>query len=180
MKHLLLTIGAGLIGLIPLAGVADAADIADTVILEIDPATSSVTLGENLDLQVRVFNEGVEPTAPLVIHLDITDPSRTRSVDPEDWTSTLSQPVGVVAPGESRTIDWNMQPISAGSFAVYTVALSPGVDNIASSNVMQVTVIDQRSLNPGGILPVALGVPAVIGALLLLQMRLARRGRSPN
>ena len=125
-------------------------------------------------------NQGDTPTPPLVLHLDITDPDRSTSVDPEDWTSTLSKDVGVVAPGHSATLHWPVQPISGGTFAAYAVALSPGVDDLASSNVAQVNVAVQRSLNPGGILAAALVTPAIVGALLLLQLRLARRPRTSH
>jgi hypothetical protein len=121
-----------------------------------------------------VTNSGNQATAPLVIHLDITDPSRSTSVDPEDWTATLSKPIDVLAPGDTATLDWNIQPISGGSFAVYAVAIAPGADTVSASNVTTVTVQDKRTLNPNGILPVAVGVPCFVGALLLLQLRLTR------
>lgn len=157
---------------------ARAEGIVDAVTVRIEPTTSSLTLGENLDLRISVTNNGARPSPPLVIHLDITDPDRSTSVDPEDWTPTLSKVVGVVAPGDTVTVDWNIQPISSGTFAAYAVALSPGIDDLATSNVLQVAVADQRTLNPGGILFVALGAPALVGALLLLQVQLARRTRS--
>jgi hypothetical protein len=136
--------------------------------------TSSVALGESIDLTVTVTNVDADETPPLIVHLDITNPDQTTSVDPEDWTPTLSKRIGVLAAGDTAVVDWNIQPISPGTFATYAVALSPGVDTIASSNVLDVHVADQRSLNPGGVLPIAVGVPSIVGVLLLMQMRLAR------
>lgn len=179
MKHRLPAVMLTLIILllISLPTPASAAQLTDTVVVTIDPPTSSVVLGENLDLQVSVTNTSENTTPPLVVHIDITKPDQATSVDPEDWTPTLSQTIGELAPGETIVVNWTIQPISAGTFATYAVALSPGVDNIAASNVLEVRVADQRSLNPGGILPVAIAAPALIGALLMLQMRLARRNR---
>jgi len=178
VRRLLLVLvasGLSLIGLgVPSAG---SKGIVDTIAVRIEPTTSSLTLGENLDLRIAVTNHGAGPSPPLVIHLDITNPDRSTSVDPEDWTATLSKPVGVVAAGDTVTVRWNIQPISGGTFATYAVALSPGIDNVATSNVLQVHVAEQRTLNPGGILLVAVGTPALVGALLLLQVRLARRTR---
>lgn len=157
---------------------AGAQEMTESVSISVQPASSSVILGDNLDLQVTVANISAEQTLPLVVHLDITDPGRSTSVDPEDWTPTLSKPIGTLAAGETVVVDWNIQPISPGTFATYAVALSPDADSVSSSNVLRVTVADQRSLNPGGILPVAIGAPAVIGGLLLIQILLARRTRT--
>ena len=181
MKRLLLTAAGCLLAVIG-SGVpsARADDIVDTVRVRIEPEASSINLGENLALHITVTNNGARPSPPLVVHLDITNPDRSTSVDPEDWTATLSKDVGVVAPGGSATVEWTIQPISGGHFATYAVALSPGIDNVATSNVLQVAVAEQRTLNPGGILLVAIGAPALVAALLLLQVRLARRrGLSP-
>ena len=97
------------------------------------------------------------------------------SVDPEDWTATLSKPIGPVSAGESATVEWTIQPISGGTFATYAVVLSAGADSVAASNVLQITVADQRTLNPGGILPVAIGAPIIVGMLLVAQLRAARK-----
>jgi uncharacterized membrane protein len=178
VKRRLFSFVACLIGLTGLAvSSARADDIADTVTVSMEPKASSVSLGESLDLQITVTNTGPRPSPPLIIHLDITDPDRSTSVDPEDWTATLSKTVGVVAAGDEATVGWSIQPISGGHFAAYAVALSPGVDDVATSNVLQIAVAEQRTLDPGGILAVAIGAPALVGGLLLLQMRIARRPR---
>jgi uncharacterized membrane protein len=150
---------------------------ANAVTVELQPATSSVRLGESLDLRIIVTNHGTRSTSPLVVHLDITDPTRSTSVDPEDWTSTLSKRVEPLAAGRSATVRWTVQPISSGTFAAYAVALAPGADNLATSNVLQVVVAGKRALNPGGILLVAIGMPCLVGALLALQVARTRSRR---
>jgi hypothetical protein len=181
MRAFVLTIVAALLGLTALTGAGTSAAMADplrdTLTVRIEPTTASLKLGDHLDLHITVSNHGPNPSPPLVMHLDVTDPNRTTSVDPEDWTSTLSKPVGVVAPGGVKRIDWNVQPFSGGTFAAYAVALSPGLDSLASSNVVQVQVAEQRALNPGGILAAAIGMPALVGSLLILQRRAAQRTR---
>lgn len=149
------------------------------VTVEIAPASTSVVLGESLDLTVTVTNTSGDASADLVVHLDITDPSSASSVDPEDWTSTLTKPLGVVRAGETATVDWNIQPISPGTFSAYAVAISLGLDDIVVSNVSTVEVADQRSLDPGGILPVAIGMSALVGALLLTRTHAAKRTERP-
>lgn len=154
---------------------SSAAESLDDLNVTVDPRSQSVILGETFVVQVTVSNDGDEATEPLVLHIDITDPQKSTSVDPEDWTSTLTKTIGVVDSGRSLTVDWELQPISGGDFAIYAVALSAGAETLSPSNVLSVAVQDQRSLNPGGILPVAIGAPLVVAGLLFLQMRLARR-----
>ena len=176
MRRLVHAMGACLLTFACLAGsAAHAEGTVGDVTVRIDPPTASIKLGESLDLQIVVTNHGDTPSPPLLVHLDVTDPDRSTSVDPEDWTSTLSKKVGVVAPGDSAKLGWRVQPISGGTFATYAVVISPGAADLASSNVAQVHVAKQRSLNPGGILVAAAGTPAVVGTLLLLQLRLSRR-----
>ena len=141
----------------------------------VDPVQSEVVLGETIDIEITVRNHSTEPTELLVVHIDITEPASSSSVDPEDWTSTLSKQVGVIEAGAGKVVRWRVQPISGGQFVLYAVALTPGASDVASSNVLAIDVIERRSLNPEGILPVAIAGPVIVGGLWLLQTWLTRR-----
>jgi uncharacterized membrane protein len=156
---------------------AGAAPLPDALALTVEPRTTSVVLGEAFDLTVTISNNGTSATDQLVVHLDITNPDQSTSVDPEDWTPTLNRTVDAIAPGRSTAIAWSLQPISPGTFAAYAVALSPGADSVTASNVLEVRVADRRSLNPGGVLPIVISVPGLVLSLLLLQRWFARRDR---
>lgn len=174
MKRLSIVIGATLLVLgAPQRG---AAQVADVVALSLEPDQAAVTLGDRLDIRIDATNNGAGATPPLVIHLDITDLEESGSVDPEDWTSTLSRSIGALDPGETRTIDWQIQPISGGEFVLYAVALAPGAGDVATSTVTTVRVTDRRGLNPNGILPVAIVMPALVGLILVDRVRRRRVG----
>jgi len=138
------------------------------------PESADVDLGDSIELQVTVTNSSNSGRSDLVLHLDVVSPDREGSVDPEDWTATLTQPIGPLAAGASTAIDWTIQPISPGTFLVYGVVLAPDGANVAPSNVMAVSVTDRRSLNPQGVLPVAIIVPLAVGLLLADRMRRQR------
>ncbi|MGI9607936.1 MAG: hypothetical protein ACR2P0_17540 [Acidimicrobiales bacterium] len=156
---------------------AAAAQVPEALEVAIEPVDASVVLGEMLEVDVRVTNTGSVATVPLVVHLDITDLSADGSVDPEDWTSTLSVPIGSVPPSATIATPWTLQPIAGGDFTVYAVVLAAELDSVETSQVLRVNVVDQRSLNPGGILPVAIGMPAIVGGLLVGQIGRGRRSR---
>jgi len=151
------------------------------VTVAVEPATTSVVLGDSLDLQITVTNSGAAATPPLVLHLDILDPDSDGSVDPEDWTTTLTRSIAEIPPGGSTDVPWTVQPISAGTFTVYAVVVRPTGAGLSASNVTEVTVEDKRSLNPGNILPLSLGAPVLVGGALAVQLfsvrRSDRRGR---
>jgi hypothetical protein len=173
-----------LIGLAGLAGPAAADDgVPLEVVVEIEPASSSVTLGDTVDLLVTVSNRGPEATQPLTVHIDILAPDRSSSVDPEDWTSTLNRELGVVAPGGTAQMHWTVQPISAGTFVAYAVALPITLPmsggDLSASKGAEVVVVDRRSLNPGNIVPLAVAAPVLVGGLLGFQLRRARRSPPP-
>lgn len=173
-------VGVVLVAVRPSIGhaIGHAGSLSDQVAVTVEPAVSDVVLGADLDISIDVTNVGAEPLDDLMVHIDITALADSGSVDPEDWTATLSKPVGVIAPGRTANVAWRIQPISPGTFSLYAVVLSANDDSVAASNVLTVSVADRRSLNPNGILPVALGAPALIGGLLVAQIRTLRRSRS--
>ena len=163
-------------------GLAQSAAAQDDLEVSIRPEMVDLTLGENVEIIVSVTNHGSVPTDDLVAHIDITDPTRAGSVDPEDWTATLSRGVGVIQPGATSSATWDLHPISGGRFTVYAVALSPNNAAVhATARAIDFNVDHQRTLNPEGVLPIALATPLVIGGLLLAQWRLSRTRRpSPS
>lgn len=142
--------------------------------VEVSPGRIDATLGDSFDIVVTVTNLTDQPSSSLVAHIDITDPAQSTSVDPEDWTEDLSQAVGVIPPGESRSATWSLQPISPGSFSLYSVVLSGENAEVQASDATIIEVAFTQTLNPEGVLPVVLAGPIVIAALLYLVIR---RGR---
>lgn len=173
-----LAIASGTVLLASLFSIVSAAaqvSALDGVRVTIAPTDASVDLGDALDLSVSVANDTGAPVHDLVVHLDITNADKDGSVDPEDWTPTLNQFVDGLSAGDTAKIDWTVQPISPGTFTIYAVVLSPNSSQVVGSNTFVVEVADRRSLDPQGILPVAIAVPAGLGLLLADRHRRTRR-----
>ena len=141
----------------------------------VEPATASFDLGGSADIEVTVTNNTAEDLIGMMVHIDITNPDRPGLVDPEDWTAILTKPVGAVAPGTSITIPWTLKPISGGRFTIYAVVLRGGSSEIHASSGAIFDIAEQRTLNPRGVLSIALGMPILIGFILAGRWRFRKR-----
>ena len=87
-------------------------------------------------------------------------------VDPEDWSAERTKSVPTLEPGESTTISWSVTAVTGGRAAVYVVVLpeDPGrAESRPSSPAIDVRIAETKDLNSDGVLPLALGVPALLG-----------------
>jgi hypothetical protein len=70
-----------------------------------------------------------------------------------------------------------MTAVNAGTFGVYVTVLSTQRSGAPAPNTptVELRVSERRTLNAGGILPLALAVPALLGALaIVLRLRRSR------
>jgi len=102
-------------------------------------------------------------------------------VDPEDWSPERTQYINSLAPGASANLEWIINTILDGDYMVYMV-LIPEPDSreatsqpTASSGI-HLTVTPFTRLNPGGVLPYAVGGPLVLSVIIYLVYRRRRRG----
>lgn len=154
--------------------VSPAAAVEDLEV-RVAPESLQTGLGSTEVIEVLVSNSGTQRTGMLSVHIDITDPQSEFSVDPEDWTPELTQLLGSVDPGDSVSLTWELQPITAGSYFLYAVVFEEGSLEVATSRAVVIEVLSNRILNPEGVLPAVIGVPAVVAFLLGLVTRRRRR-----
>ena len=97
-------------------------------------------------------------------------------VDPEDWSSRRTRYLAAIPAGHSTAVTWKMQAVNAGSFAVYVALLPkrPSALPPATGPAIHLLVAKRTTINSGGILPLALGIPSLL-ALLLIGTRRRRR-----
>ena len=117
----------------------------------------------------------------LVAHLNVLSFTHGVYVDPEDWSSNRTRYLDPIPPGQSTTVSWTVKAVNGGDFGIYVAALgtpeagsSPSAPTVSPALVAHVT--EQRSVNPQGVLPLALGVPAVVAAAMAALRLRMRRG----
>jgi uncharacterized membrane protein len=136
-------------------------------------AEVSTRIGESFGFDSEIRNTGTRPRSGIVASLNVVGLSSGIYVDPEDWSEDRTKFLSPLAPGESTSVGWNVKAVTGGRAAIYVVVL-PGRSEPAVSPAMDVRISETKDLNSGGVLPLALGVPAFLGAIALLVRRRRR------
>jgi hypothetical protein len=146
---------------VALAGPSTAsADVSVTV----DRTGVATGLGKRFTFRSTFANPGPGEARGLVAHLNVASLRPGVYVDPEDWSTSRTRYLDPIPAGGTATVRWSLQAVNAGTFAVYVAVLPPDAAGRPPSvgRTVRVTV-SGRTLDAGGILPLALGVPAAIG-----------------
>jgi len=131
--------------------------------------------GEKIAFSSAIRNSGDEPRTDLVAHLNVLSTDPDVYVDPEDWSPRRTQYVDELAPGDTVTLDWDVQAVTSGPLILFVSVTSPSSDVVSSSGPLNLTVVGQRIVDSGKVLPLVLGMPsgvlAVVGATLVRRRR---------
>jgi hypothetical protein len=154
------------------AGAAGSADVR----IDVDRAMVSTQLGKRFGLRVRITNTGSRPASGLIAHLNVLSLKPGVYVDPEDWSSDRTRYLPPIPAGAAVTTRWSLSAVTAGRLGIYVTVVprnAAGTTPVAGPTV-RVDVADRTTLNAGGVVPLALGVPVAV-ALLAGWLRLRRR-----
>jgi ABC-type multidrug transport system ATPase subunit len=94
---------------------------------------------------------------------------------PHTRPAAIRRRVGVLP--ESAGYPEQQTGVNSGDFGIYVVVLpshSPETQALAVSPALGLHATEQKTLNSGGVLPLVLGIPALLG-LLTLGLRVRRR-----
>jgi hypothetical protein len=162
------------------AGAQGAEPLSGTLTVSVSESDISLLTGDSLTFTSEIANNGTEITPSLVANLNFVSINNDVYVDPEDWSPDRTVIVDPILPGSSSTQSWTVNPVLKGEIGVYVAVLPrtdvAGAGPLAASPAIHLSVGERRSLNPGGVLPAVLGVPALL-ALAFAGIRLARRPR---
>jgi len=152
--------------------------------ISIDTDYKTIKTGDAINFNTTVTNHGTDESPQMFVAMNIINLAKDGDpVDPEDWSPERTQAIEPLAVDQSTTQSWSIHAILDGDYMVYMV-LVPEPDGEQStsqpavSSGIHITVTPFASLNPGGVLPLALGMP--VGLILLLFVLLWNRNRSVN
>jgi len=159
-------------------GAGSASAAADRVTVGVDHTLVATKLGQKIVFHTTIANRSSHTATALIAHLNVLSLHTGTYVDPEDWSSHRTQYLPPVRAGRSLTTTWRVEAVNDGSFGVYVAVLpASGVAREpATSPVIHLLVAQKKTLNSGGIVPLALGIPGLLGALAV-SVRFRRRMR---
>jgi hypothetical protein len=161
------------------AGSAAAPGPSAPVGVSLSRASASVGIGDSFSFTSTITNRGSAPVSGLVAHLNVLSFTHGVYVDPEDWSSQRTRYLDPIAPGESTTVHWSVKAVNGGDFGIYVAALGTPAAGASApeptvSPALVAHVTERKSVNPQDVLPLALGVPAIVAAAMG-AVRLRRR-----
>lgn len=147
--------------------------------ITIDVGAKVVKAGDAVLFNTSLTNSGAENSPSLTVAMNIINlDAKGDVVDPEDWSPQRTQYLENFAPGQSATLSWRVNAILAGDYMVYMVVIPKPAGQDATSQPVtssgiHLTVTPFTKLNPGGVLPFAIGVPILLllGIVFLYRHR---------
>jgi hypothetical protein len=146
------------------------------IAVTVDRTAIATSLGHKFSVRSRIANSGGSGASGLIAHLNVLSLRPDVYLDPEDWSSHRTRYLPAIPAGRSVTITWRMQAVNAGSIGVFIAVLPQSGEPRppATGPTIHVSIARRKTLNSGGILPLALGIPALLAALSV-GLRVRRR-----
>jgi hypothetical protein len=149
--------------------------------VSIDSKFKQVKMGEVVKFKTDIANRGVQTSTPFIVALNVVNlQERGEVVDLEEWSPERTQYIEALAPDESINLDWIVTTGLHGEYIVYIVlipqpASAEDTTSPVASASLYLTVTPSARLNPGGVLPFALGVPVFLLAITFVVYRRRRQ-----
>jgi ABC-2 type transport system permease protein len=149
--------------------------------IAIDTDAKHVKTGDSVEFSTTITNTAAEDSPPLIVAMNVINLDATGDVvDPEDWSPQRTQYMDSLGAGESATQNWVINTILEGEFMVYMVLIpepesAEATSHPVTSSGIHLTVDPFTRLNPGGVLPFAIGGPLLLLAITYFVYRRRRQ-----
>jgi hypothetical protein len=132
---------------------------------------ASPQMGDRLNFHSTIRNDGAAAMDRVVTWLSLlrVDAGLEQPVDLEDWSAQKAVAASL-APGASAVVAWPVRLIQAGTYRVMVSAIGPDGEIVTSAPI-PLSIREKSVVESGRILPVALGIPILIGGILLWRWR---------
>jgi hypothetical protein len=129
----------------------------------------SGTAGDYVIVEGEITNNGNQAVNSVTTYLSLVNADTKMPVDLEDWSAERGLFIGTIDARQTFPLTWKIHFIQSGN---YTLSIVANVEGYDMPIISELTYF-KRNLNPGHVLPVALGEPIllVFGFLALKYWR---------
>lgn len=137
--------------------------------------------GDSVSFETTVTNISAEDSPPMIVAMNIINLNKEGDVvDPEDWSPERTQFLESLEANGAETLSWEVNAVLDGNYMVYIVAVpepqGEGTSTQAvASRGLHLSITKFTTLNPSGVLPYAVGVPAIVVLAMFGLFRLRSR-----
>jgi len=133
------------------------------LVLEILSADKlSGTAGDYVTVKAQIKNTSQQPITDITTYLSLVDTQNKLPVDLEDWSAEKGLYIGTIEPDQILPLNWKIHFVKAGTYSLIVMAIRAGSEIPQVSGTISFQVNPKHNLNPGQVLPVALGMPLVL------------------
>ena len=126
------------------------------------------TAGDFTTVNAQINNSGSQPLNDITTYISLVDESNKMPVDLEDWSAEKGLFIGTIDSNQTLPLNWKIHFVKAGKYSLIIIAQTAGQEIPEVSSIVHFTVKPKLNLNPGHVLPVALGTPIVLLFIMLL------------
>lgn len=130
-------------------------------------------MGDTLRFHTLIRNTEADPVTGVIAWLSLvqTDPGLEQPVDLEDWSAHKAIALDVLMAGAVVETEWPIRLIQAGHYRVVVSASAGGEPRLAASPFRGFIVEEKPVVESGRVLPVAVGIPLLLGGLMFWRRR---------
>jgi hypothetical protein len=147
--------------------------------LKLETATKKIsgTAGQYVKQPAKITNTSNGPVKDAVAYVSLVEVTKGQQapVDLEDWNAHRAITISSLASRQSKDVSWSLRLVKGGNYTVYANAIVRGSTRASVGQEVLLFVKTKQNLNPGGVLPVALGIPVLAGAALFGPVFIRRR-----
>jgi hypothetical protein len=155
-----------------LVGLAGGAARANSISIDLAPSPgnpASPQMGDQLSFHSIVRNKGPAPVDGLIAWLSLVriDKGNEQPVDLEDWSAHKAVTATALVPGKPLETDWPMRLIQDGTYRVVVSVVSRDGAGLTPSPFVDFSVRRKPVVESQRVLPIALGLPLLLGGTML-------------
>ena len=150
-----------------------------TLVIDLEPAATNPVapqMGDHLSFRTVIRNDTPVAADGVIAWISLvqTDKGQEQPLDLEDWSAHKAVTAAFLAPGQSIRTEWPMRLIQSGHYRVVVSAATRDGKTLASSSFTNFQVRQKPVVESQRVLPIALGIPVLLGAGMVWRRRQER------